>query len=211
MANSKPLSFLVTFADDREIDVAEITAQRDAWVRSGRLKFLRTGVGKVRAATEVTSYLTNQLKARQPRPHVVSVGTCIALDPTLTEHIDKIVRPCRAVDRDAAPPELLEAAHIKRPSVIPLDDADHLNLTIGTGDGFVSGPTEVARLLAAGVHLVDMETHAVGWASLRCLAGPALSVRYVSDLVNSEAPQDWSLVLARARVVLTEYILQITA
>lgn len=205
-----PISFLMVYADDREIDVAAVLAQREAWVSAGRLKFLKTGVGKVRAATETTAYLTSRLKARQPRPTVVSIGTCAALDPLLAPYAGKIVRPRMTVDRDATP-ALLEAAKVVPQPAIRLDDYDELNLTIGTGDGFVADELEAKRLLDAGVHLVDMETHAVAWASLKCLAGPALSVRYISDLANVEAPDDWHLSLTQARVALTEYVLQLTS
>lgn len=205
-----PTAWVFAYADDRELDVSAITALREDQIRSGKLKLLRTGVGKARAAMATTTYLTGRLRNRQSRPTVVSIGTCAAIDPSLDLSLDKIVRPSLAVDRDATP-ELLHAANIRPQPVIQLEDPDDLELTIGTGDGFLADPLEAKKLLDRGIQLVDMETHAVAWASLQCLAGPALSVRYVSDVAGTGAERDWVQALAKARAALTEYVLSLTS
>lgn len=203
-------SYVFVYADDREIDAHLIETERHDLIEQGRLKLLRTGVGKVRAAMETTTYLTTRLRNRQPRPLVVSIGTCAAIDPTLDLSLDKILRPKVVVDRDATS-ELLRQASLKPQPPLELEDYDDLELTIGTGDGFVASPDEAAHLLEQGIQLVDMETHAVAWAALKCFAGPALSVRYVSDVANKTAPRDWTQALSNARRELTDYVLSLTA
>lgn len=207
---SKPEAYVFVYADDRELDLALLMEERGEMIRRNQLKFLKTGVGKVRAATETTTYLTARLRHREPRPLVISIGTCAALDPSLDLKLDKIVRPRRAVDRDATP-ELLELCNLKSQPMLQLEDSDELDLTIGTGDGFVADVETGKLLLARGIHLVDMETHAVAWAAMKCYAGQALSVRYVSDVADGEGVRDWVTTLTKARKALTDYVLALTS
>lgn len=199
--NIKALLFV--YADDRELDAARLARQLSRHTAAGRVAFLKTGVGKVRASMEVTSYLSSSLRQGKPRPLVVSIGTCASLTEGL---LGKVVRPSIVVDRDSTP-QLLTAAGLTPQPAIQLLGSD--KLTLGTGDGFLADPRESEKLLQAGVHLADMETHAVAWAANKCLAGRILAIRYVTDEASNSAVRDWVDRVADGRTKLTDTVLQL--
>lgn len=199
--------WLVVYAVDREIDLARITAERGDDLAHGRLTCLRTGVGKVRSATEVNTYLTSALRAHQPRPKILNVGTCASLVEGLG---GKLVSASYALDRDSTP-EMLLAAGVEPQPVIPLESFNNSGLTIGTGDGFVANDIEAENLRRRGVSLVDMETHAVAWTALKYLAGKIISLRFVTDTGGDNATKEWIDMLEEARKSLTNAVLELTA
>ncbi len=199
------MSLVVVYADDREIDRGAVEAGARSQIARGDLVLLRTGVGKVRTTMELTRYLTSTLRARRSRPTVLNVGTCAAVVPGL---LGEVVRPASAIDRDSTD-ELLLEAKIPPPPRIELARPDSRELVIASGDSFLADVDEADRLAAEGVSLVDMETHAVGWASQRCLVGSAHVVRVVVDEARPGAAKLWRESLPKARQYLTEYVLEL--
>lgn len=199
--------YLIVYADDREFDAKAIELANIE--RGAHIACLKTGVGKVRAATEVTSWLTGALRGSRPRPRIISVGTCASTIPGL---LGQLVRPAVALDRDSTP-ALLTRAGVDPQPILELAH-DHMDLetkfVIGTGDGFVANAEHARSLAAKGVQLVDMETHAVAWAALRCYAGRIYSLRYVTDEADPQAATEWQNRLEEARVTLTESVLRLT-
>jgi nucleoside phosphorylase len=196
--------FLVVYADDRELDIEPIR-QRNTKTGAPRVAVLKTGVGKVRAATEVTNWLTATIRANRPRPVVVSAGTCASTEPGL---LGKLLRPALAIDRDSTPSQLKAAGVDPQPHIELLEPEGWY--VIGTGDGFLANAEHAKALAGKGVHLVDMETHAVAWAALRCYAGRIYSLRYVTDDATESAASDWKSRLSEARVTLTQAVLRLT-
>jgi nucleoside phosphorylase len=196
--------YVVVFAEEREVDLSRIKVELREELLTGQVTLVQTGVGKVRAATEVTNHLNSAFRSHKPRPTLISVGTCAAWNHELLE---TLVRPTFAVDRDGTP-ELLRGAGLTPQPKIRL--AGESGLTIGTGDGFVADPREAVRLQGMGIDVVDMETHAVAWAGLRCMVGPTVSVRFVTDIADEAAAKDWESRLDRARTALAGEVLRLT-
>lgn len=199
-------SWVVVYSDDRELDVAQINYQRDKQVRSGQLKLLKTGPGKVSAATALAGYLSSSLRAgnRSQPPQVISVGLAQTSEWTF---VGTTVNPGSAIDRDMTPQELVLRGVEPFP-IVKLDASAGVN--IASGDGLVISIAEVMRLRERDVYLMDVDSHAVGWVSIRCLAGRAKSVRYVTHEVASP-PKSWEKTYLQACKELTGAVLQLTA
>lgn len=198
--------FVVVYADDRELDVAQINYQRERQLRSGQLKLLKTGPGKVPAATALAGYLSSSLRtgSRSQPPQVVSVGLAQTSEWTF---VGMTVEPYLALDRDMTPLEMKARGQEPHP-VVKLAGLPPTG--IASGDNLDISTTEVMFLRERDIHLMDVDSHALGWVSIRCLAGRARSVRFVTNEIGS-TPKSWEKTYAQASKDLTAAVLQLTA
>ncbi|MEU6975634.1 MULTISPECIES: nucleosidase [unclassified Streptomyces] len=143
------------------------------------LPILLTGMGKVNAATALSSVL-----ARGPRPsEVVNLGTAGALRPgwSGTHVVGTVIQH----DLDGELLATLTGETYGAPLTLPAGG----DVVLATGDTFVSD--EAARMrLAARAALVDMEGYALATAA--GLAGvPLRLVKHVSDEAGEGAARSW--------------------
>lgn len=142
-----------------------------------RLPVLLTGVGKVNAASAVSTTLA------QARPaSVINVGTAGAVRPGWrgTYEVSRVVQH----DLDDALLQVLTG----RTFGAPLELAAH-GPTLATGDVFVSSAADRARVSTVA-DLVDMEGYAVALSARR--AGvPVRLVKHVSDSADDQAARSW--------------------
>ncbi|MGW7310592.1 nucleosidase [Streptomyces sp. NPDC054835] len=143
------------------------------------LPILLTGMGKVNAATALSSVL-----ARGPRPSaVVNLGTAGALRPgwSGTHVVGTVIQH----DLDGELLATLTGETYGAPLTLPAGG----DVVLATGDTFVSD--EAARMrLAARAALVDMEGYALATAA--GLAGvPLRLVKHVSDEAGEGAARSW--------------------
>lgn len=143
---------------------------------------LVTGVGKVRAAVAVS-----RLLASTPRPaQVVNVGTAGGLRAGVggTHEVGRVLQ--HDYDHEAV------LAVTGRADGPPLDlpVGSGTGLVLATGDRFVAGGAERARL-AQVADLVDMEGYAVA-AAARAAGVPVRLVKHVSDGADETAGRTWS-------------------
>jgi hypothetical protein len=198
-------SWVVTYSDDRELDVNQLSYERAALISSGQLKLLKTGTGKVPAATTLAGHLTSSLRAGKAQaPSVVSVGVAATLEPAF---VGQVVMPELATDRDMNP-EVLVMRGLSPAPVVKLDGLP--SIFISSGDRLILNEYQKAELIARSLFLLDQDSHALGWVAIRCLAGRAKSVRYVTHEVGS-TPRFWEKTYERARKELTASVLQLTA
>lgn len=199
------ISWVVTYSDDRELDVNQLSYERAAQLKSGQLKLLKTGTGKVPAATTLANYLTSSLRAGKTQaPQVISVGVAATFEPAL---VGQMVTPELAADRDANPQELVMRGLSPAP-VVKLDGLP--GVYISSGDSPLVSEAQREMLVSRSLLVVDQDSHAVGWIAIRCLAGRAKSVRYVTHLFDSP-PRFWEKSYEKARKDLTASVLQLTA
>ncbi|MFI0240538.1 nucleosidase [Streptomyces sp. NPDC016845] len=154
---------------------------------------LVTGMGKVRAAME----LTRALSTARPRA-IVNLGTAGALK----DGLNGIVEVSRVVQHDLPDDVLhqLSGTHHGRPLTI----SPHPGATLATGDAFIAdGRTR--RQLAAHADLVDMEGYAIASVAER-FALPVRIVKYVSDRADESAQRSWPEAAAAASDVLADWI-----
>jgi hypothetical protein len=190
-------SWLLTYSDDRELDFAALAHLKN-------LKLLKTGVGKVQAATNLSSYLTSSLRTGQDKPEVISVGTCVALEGGSAGNV---IEPQWAIDRDVVA-DVLEARGLTPPPSVRLAGVEGVH--VGSGDALLTS-RDLEMLGARGINWVDTDAHSLGWVSIRCLAGRTRVVRYVTHSVESGPPKDWAKALELAKQALTTSVLQLTA
>ncbi|MEV8623826.1 nucleosidase [Streptomyces sp. NPDC051079] len=143
------------------------------------LPILLTGMGKVNAATALSSVL-----ARGPRPsEVVNLGTAGALRTgwSGTHVVGTVIQH----DLDGELLATLTGETYGAPLTLPAGG----DVVLATGDTFVSD--EAARMrLAARAALVDMEGYALATAA--GLAGvPLRLVKHVSDEAGEGAARSW--------------------
>jgi hypothetical protein len=199
--------WVVVYSDDRELDVLGINYQRERQVRSGKLKLLKTGTGKVPTATALAGYLSSSLRtgSRTQPPQVISVGLAQTSEWTF---VGQTVTPWSAIDRDMTPSELT-ARGIEPFPLVKLD-SPLVQQGIASGDSMNVTSAEVTRFRERDIHLFDVDSHAVGWVSIRCLAGRAKSVRFVTHEVGT-TPKSWEKTYVQACKELTAQVLQLTA
>lgn len=197
--------WVVVYSDDRELDLQQLSYKREKQLRSGQLKLLKTGPGKVPAATVLAGYLSSSLRAGKANPpRVISVGLAATSEWTF---VGLTVSPYAAIDRDITPQALKDRGLVPAPLV----KLDGLPPTpIASGDSLEFSSSELMRLRERGVDLMDIDSHAIGWVSIRCLAGRAKVVRYVTHEVDSP-PKSWEKTYVQAAKTLTEEVLQLTA
>ena len=198
--------WVVVYSDDRELDVAGINYQRERMIRSGKLKLLKTGSGKVPAATALAGYLTSSLRtgSRTQPPQVVSVGLAQTSEWTF---VGMTVEPYTAIDLDMTPQELVNRGIEPHP-VVKLQGLPPT--AIASGDSMNISSEQMMRLREREVYLMDVDSHAIGWVSIRCLAGRTRSVRFVTHEVGT-TPKSWEKSYAQACKELTATVLQLTA
>lgn len=189
--------WVLVYSDDRELNLS-------AFHGMSNLKLLKTGPGKVQAATMLSNYLTSSLRAGGIKPEVISVGTAQALQ---SGSEGCVVSPEWAIDRDI-PIELLKARGLVAPPSVRLGGTQGVNM--GSGDSELTAEA-VEGLQGRNINWVDTDAHSLGWVSIRCLAGRVHAVRYVTHSVGSAPPKDWGKALEQARPVLTTSVLQLTA
>ena len=196
---------MVVYSDDRELDLQQLNYQRAKEIRSGQLKLLKTGSGKVPAATALAGYLSSSLRlGKSNPPQVISVGLAVTSEWTM---VGMLYTPWVAIDRDEATDELL----IRGLSPAPVVKLDGLPPhSIASGDNLDISSAEVMRLRERDVHVMDVDSHALGWVSIRCLTGRAKSVRYVTHEVGT-TPKSWEKTYIQASQKLTAEVLQLTA
>ncbi|WP_394427898.1 nucleosidase [Streptomyces sp. SGAir0957] len=156
---------------------------------------LVTGMGKVRAAME----LTRALSSAQARPRaIVNLGTAGALKDTLSG----IVEVSRVIQHDLPDDVLhqLSGAHYGRPLTI----SPSPGATLATGDAFIADGRARTRL-AEHADLVDMEGYAIASVAER-FGVPVRIVKYVSDQADESAQRAWPDAAAEASGVLADWI-----
>lgn len=197
--------WVVVYSDDRELNLQEINHAREKEIKSGKLKLLKTGSGKVPAATALAGYLSSSLRAGKANPpKVISVGLAMTTEWTF---VGQVVTPSAAIDRDISA-DLLKARGVDPSPVIKLMGTEALG--IASGDSLRISSEELMYFRERNVHLLDMDSHAVGWVSIKCLAGRAHSVRYVTHDVDT-TPKSWEKTYMQASKELTESVLTLTA
>ncbi|MET9498799.1 nucleosidase [Streptomyces sp. NPDC006552] len=168
-------------------------AEAEAARFDGTWPVLITGMGKVRAAME----LTRVLSSARPRV-IVNLGTAGALRDSLSG----IVEVSRVIQHDLPDGVLhrLSGAHYGRPLTI----SPHPGATLATGDAFVADGRTRAHL-AERADLVDMEGYAIATVAER-FALPVRIVKYVSDHADESAQRAWPQAAAAASDVLAGWI-----
>jgi nucleoside phosphorylase len=83
------------------------------------------------------------------------------------------------------------------PARVELTAAPASDLTLATGDRFLTDPVAVEHLRRRGVHLVDMEAAALA-AACRHHAVAFRAVKYVSDMADADAFRSWRSSVAEA-------------
>lgn len=189
--------WLVVYSDDRELNLAAFYGQ-------GNIKLLKTGPGKVQAATMLSNYLTSSLRAGSTKPGVISVGTAYDL---LHGSQGSVIQPEWAIDRDV-PTAMLQARGVAGPPSVRLGGTQK-GVNIGSGDAELTEERSQA-LVERNVRWVDTDAHSLGWVSIRCLAGRVHAVRYVTHSSVSGPPKDWGKALEQGRQALTTSVLQLT-
>jgi nucleoside phosphorylase len=198
------MALVFVYADDREVDRSRVEEVLGSALRQGRVVLLRTGVGKVRTTMALTRYLSTALASGRGKPTVVNLGTCSSVVPGL---LGEVVRPVVAVDRDLATQDRLLEVKIPAPPPIPLAGGDARGLSIASGDSFLTDVGQADVLAAAGVSLVDMETHSVGWVTQQSHAPSPHVIRVVTGEVRPDAIRAWKGALPSVRSLLTQNVL----
>jgi adenosylhomocysteine nucleosidase len=155
---------------------------------------LLTGVGKLRAAYE----LTRALDART-YDEIVVVGTAGAVDDDLPAGIYDVDG---AVQHDVKDLDGVLGQHFSLPTRVDLPAS---GVTIATGDHFVDDAAAVAVIRALGARLVDMESYAYAWVAGE-FGVPIRILKAVSDRAQDGATQLWDDVVAECSRQLRERI-----
>jgi len=163
-----------------------------------------TGIGKVNAAFQATSFILN----KQPTA-IINVGCAGALPNTGIHKGDVVVSTgCRYTDVDVtaigydlgqvpgcpiifeSDKKLLEAV-LKDSVDIPIHTG-----TIGTGDRFMQKKF-IEEVFQYNVKAIDMESAAIAqvchWLNI-----PFISIRYISDVVGKDEPKTFTNWLQKA-------------
>ena len=152
-----------------------------------------TGVGKINA-----SYWTTKL-INDFRPKlIVNIGTAGSVNPGL---LGRVVKISSVVERDMMCFPLAERGGV------PFDDSpteinlDNEGVKIATGDSFVTQFDP--WLIENNIDLVDMELFAIAKVCLKEDV-KCSSIKFVSDLANHNAENDWREALTQSTVKLKE-------
>lgn len=154
---------------------------------------LITGMGKVRAAME----LTLALSSARPR-EIVNLGTAGALKASLSG----LLEVSRVIQHDLPDDVLRRLSGVSYGR--PLTLRPETGPTLATGDAFVTDG-RVRDLLAERADLVDMEGYAIASVAER-FGVPVRIVKYVSDRADEAAEAAWPEAAAAASDVLAHWI-----
>ena len=178
------MKILVTYAFDEEVLPFEI--------QGAELTFLKTGMGKVLSAFNLTKAL-----CKNDYDLVLNVGTA----GTLTHNVGDIFVCHRFVDRDMEKIELPKVcSDISFPEKIGIklvDDYSNIGVC-NTGDSFV---TKVGNFTG---DVIDMEAFAQAHVCKE-LNVNFVSVKYVTDVIGQNSGQIWLDKLRDAREALKEF------
>jgi len=155
---------------------------------------LVTGVGKTRAAVELTRALE-----RGTYDEIVVVGTAGKLDPSVGRGVHEIGATFQHDTTDLAG---VVAQHVSMPARITLQRD---GLTIATGDSFIDDPAAVAKIVALGAHLVDMETYVLAFVAQE-YGVPIRVLRAISDDAQDGATEEWDVTVAACSAELREWL-----
>ncbi|MEW1648191.1 nucleosidase [Streptomyces sp. NPDC091219] len=170
-----------------------VAAEAEAARFDDTFPLLITGMGKVRAAME----LTLALSSARPR-EVVNVGTAGALK----DSPNAVVEVARVIQHDLPDDVLHQLSGAYYGS--PLTVRPGPGLTLATGDSFIAD-SRTRTLLAERADLVDMEGYAVASVAQR-FGLPVRIVKYVSDQADESAATAWPDAAATASGVLADWI-----
>jgi adenosylhomocysteine nucleosidase len=154
---------------------------------------LLTGVGKLRAATQ----LARALATARPS-HLLNLGTA----GSLAEGLSGVFPIGSVLQHDFDDESIAALTGQSFSPVLPL--ASHGPL-LASGDRFVAGDPLREDLLARGARLVDMEGYAVA-ALARAFDLPVTLVKAVSDSAGEEAAQDWQATLHQCSHALAAWV-----
>ena len=145
---------------------------------------LVTGPGKLKAAVGLTQALE-----RAEYDEILVLGTAGTVDESLHGRIHEIGA---AVQHDVWDGEKVIGNHVSMPARL---EAGREGTTIATGDHFVDTAEGVARVLALGASLIDMETYAYLYVAAQ-YGVPIRVFRAVSDAAEEDAYVVWDEVVA---------------
>lgn len=178
------MKILVTYAFDEEVLPFEI--------QGAELTFLKTGMGKVLSAFNLTKAL-----CKNDYDLVLNVGTA----GTLAHNVGDIIVCHRFVDRDMEKIELPKVcSDISFPEKIGIkliDDYSNIGVC-NTGDSFV---TKVGNFTG---DVIDMEAFAQAQVCKEMNVN-FVSVKYVTDVIGQNSGQVWLDKLRDAREALKEF------
>lgn len=168
------------------------------------LPVIITGVGKVAAASAVSSALAVARATGTPYDLVVNIGSAGALH----DHLEGLHEIGSVLNHDLSADVLRGFGYDPQEwlTVAPTDgvtDGVTDGLRLATGDMFVSDATTRVRL-AAQADLVDMEGYAVAWAC-RQAAVPVRLIKHVSDKAD-EGALDWLALVDLSARALGEWL-----
>lgn len=173
-----PMELMGQITADRPLLV--LAVKEEAQFLETRLPILLTGMGKVNAATALSTVL-----GRGPLPSgIVNLGTAGALRPGWTG--THVVRTVIQHDLDGDLLATLTGERYGAPLTLPGGDD---GATLATGDAFISDEAARARL-AERAALVDMEGYALATAA-RLAGVPLRIVKHVSDEAGEGAARSW--------------------
>ncbi|MEU8693740.1 nucleosidase [Streptomyces sp. NPDC048665] len=170
-----------------------VAAEAEAACFDDTFPVLVTGMGKVRAAVE----LTLALSSARPR-EIVNVGTA----GSLRDLPCGVVEVSQVIQHDL-PDEVLHrlsGVHYSRPLTVRPEPGP----TLATGDAFVADGRTRA-LLAERADLVDMEGYAIAAVAER-FGVPVRIVKYVSDQADESAEREWPEAAAVASGALADWM-----
>lgn len=168
--------------------VVSATRAEAAHVPPG-LPVVITGIGKTRAATEMTRAL---MEIDRTGLVVLNIGTAGAL----REGREGLFLPSTVINHDISA-EALRALGYDPRDELTLEGGD--DTVLASGDTFVTDPV-VRDRLAARADLVDMEGYAVAFAC-DALGVPVRLIKHVSDSADAGAMEWPELVDASAQVL----------
>jgi len=143
-----------------------------------------TGVGKVQAATRLAQALCKSTKPNL----IVNYGTAGGLNPMVKgmreigTFVQRDMMAMPMVDRGVVP--------FSDPILSDIGTASPvMQLRCGTGDSFVMGPDK--WFVEADIDCVDMEGYALAYVAQEYNI-PFRSFKYISDMADENAAQEWS-------------------
>ena len=153
-----------------------------------------TGVGKVNAAIQLTSYLLSH-----PVSLVINYGTAGSRNIPVGELVKCTKFVQRDMDKTALGFKLGETAY---ETTVPMIIDYGEGLTCGTGDNFVQDVDKELDI----IDVFDMEAYAL--AKVCYLFNvPFVSYKYISDNADDDSPSDWEKNLADGILKFEEEVL----
>ena len=161
---------------------------------SGNYDLLHTGVGKVNAAIQLTSYLLSH-----PVSLVINYGTAGSRNIPVGELVKCTKFVQRDMDKTALGFKLGETAYeTDVPMIIDYGEG----LTCGTGDNFVQDVNKELDI----IDVFDMEAYALAKVCY-VFNVPFVSYKYISDNADDDSPSDWEKNLADGILKFEEEVL----